>query len=227
LLPLFWQQAPLHRVTSEVLQGRTFNMQSLLEEAQQATVADHSSFCGPTMLHDAVVLRLAALEEAIAAADQTHIDSAYGPLYDATRMALACSPADPFVWLTLFWLEVGKHGYEADYANYLQLSYALGPNEGWIALWRCRLAFSVFEQLPANLADDAIDNFIKLVETRQLYPETVAIFVSAAPAAQSRIVEHLTTAKAIPRQIFARMLYDRGLDVTIPGVDARPTRPWR
>jgi hypothetical protein len=74
MLPLFWQQAPLNRATSAVLEGRTFNVQWLLDKAQQAAVADgHSWVCNPTTPHDAVVLRLAALEEAITAANQTQV----------------------------------------------------------------------------------------------------------------------------------------------------------
>jgi len=65
------------------------------------------------------------------------------------------------------------------------------------------------------------------VDTGQLYSETAAIFASAAPAVQSRIVAQFATAKPIPRRNFARMLYNRGLDVTIPGVDSRPARPWQ
>jgi hypothetical protein len=227
LLPLFWQQAPPHRVASKILQGHTYKMQSLFDEVQQAAAAERSSFCNPTELHDTVILRISILDQATAAANQTLIDSAYGPSYEASRKALSCMPADPFVWLTLFWLDASKHGFEPASANYLRLSYALGPNEAWIALWRSRLAFALFDRLPADLADDAIDEFVKLVDTGTLYPETAAIFAAASPIAQSRIDEHLKTAKAIPRQLFARALSDRGLYVNIPGVDTTPARPWQ
>ena len=227
VFPFFWQQAPLNRVVSELLHGHAFKTQTLLDEAQHADAVAQSSFCNPTQLHNAVVLRLAILDEGIAAGNQTLIDSTYRPLYDASRTALSCMPADPFVWLTLFWLDAGKHGFDLDNANYLRLSYALGPNEGWIALSRSRIAFALFARLPTDLANDAIDDFINLVDTGQLYSETAAIFASAAPAVQSRIVAQFATAKPIPRRNFARMLYNRGLDVTIPGVDSRPARPWQ
>jgi hypothetical protein len=129
--------------------------------------------------------------------------------------------------LTLFWLDAGKHGLEPDNENYLRLSYALGANEAWIAQWRNRLAFARFERLPTDLSDDAIDEFIKLLDTGQLYWQTAAIFASAPAAAQSRIVEHLNTANAISREAFARVLHDKGLDVIIPGVERPESRPWR
>ena len=197
VLPLFRQQAPLNRVASELLQGRTFKIQTLLEEARQVVAAEPSSFCNPTELHNLVILRLAIPDEAIAATDQTPVDSAYMPFYNLARRALACSPADPFVWLTLFWLDAGKSGFTPKNANYLRLSYALGPNEGWIALWRVRLALALFERLPTDLSDDAIDDFIKLVDTEACIRETAAIFASTTPAVQSRIIEHLKTAKAL------------------------------
>ncbi len=227
-LPSFWQQAPVNGVASAILRGHTFKMQWLSNATRRAEAAEQSAFCNPTALHNAVVLRLDALDEAIAATNQTLVDSAYGPLYDATRKALSCGPADSFVWLALFWLDAGKHGFDSDNANYLRLSYALGPNESWIALWRSRLAFALFERLPTDLADDAIDEFIKLVDTEGLYPETAAIFVSAGSTAQSRIVAHLKTARDSPRQRFARTLQDKGMSVDVPDV-YRPgsERPWK
>jgi hypothetical protein len=226
VLPLFWQQATLSRVASELLQGHSFKIQWVLREAQEAEAAQQSSFCDPTILHDAVVLHLAILDDAMSASNKTLVNSAYSPLYDSTRRALSCAPADPFAWLTLFWLDFSKYGFERDNATYLRLSYALGPNEGWIALRRSRLAIALFPRLPADLADDAIDEFIRLVDTGTLYSETAGIFASATPAVQSRLLERIKSAKAVPRQIFARTLYDEGFDVKILGIDG-PAQPWR
>lgn len=223
LLPSFWQQAPLSVVASELLRGYTFKARWLQDKSRQVEAAEQSSFCNPTMLHDIVVMRLAILDEAIATADQTSIASAYTPLYNSARTALTCLPADPFVWLTLFWLDASKNGFTPTNANYLRLSYALGPNEAWIALWRSRLAFSMFARLPDYLSDDALKDFIGLLDTGQLYPQTVEIFAKATPAAQSRILAQLKEAWAIPRQAFAKMLYEGGMDVDVPGVDfSRP-----
>jgi hypothetical protein len=226
LLPIFWKQAPLNRVASELLQGHVFKRQVLLEETRALDSIEKLPFCDPTELHNAVILRLAILDEAVTAKDHKLIETAYDPLYDSTRKTLSCAPADSFAWLTLFWLDGAKHGFRPDNADYLRLSYALGPNEGWIALWRNQLAMGLFERLPADLSNDAIGEFIKLVDTGGLYSQTAAIFAGATPAARSKIVGQLKSAKAVPRQIFARTLYDRGLDIDIPGVD-RPAQPWQ
>lgn len=226
-LPLFWEQASPRSVASKLLQGHTFKMQWLLDEARQAEAAETYRFCNPTALHNLVVLRLAVFNEAIAAKDRALVDSSYEPLYDAIRKALSCVPADPFGWLTLFWLDAGKHGFKPDNANYLRLSYELGPNEFWIALWRSRLVFALFEQLPTDLSDDATDEFIKLLDTGRLYWEAAEIFERAPPVAQNRIVERLKTAHVISRRGFAEALHNKGLDVVIPGESPAEARPWR
>jgi hypothetical protein len=224
LLPYFWRGGALNRVTAEIVQGHTFDLQTLVQQAQ---LAGDVSMCDPMRAHDGVILRLAALERAIAVSDQGYLGSAYDRMHEATRTALACSPADGFAWLTLFWLEVSKHGYQPTYANYLRLSYALAPYEGWIAIWRTKLAIAILDQLPSDVSVQALDEFGRLVETERLYSESMSIFAGAPLGTQIRLAEQLKSAKPIPRQVFARMLYDRGSDVTIPGVDATPSRAWR
>jgi hypothetical protein len=226
-LPLFWQEATPRSVASRLLQGYTFKTQLLLSEAQQAEDADRQPFCNPTTLRSLATLRLFIYNESIAAANQALVESSYDPVYDAARKALTCAPTDSFLWLTLFWLDGIKHGLEQNNANYLRLSYALGPNEAWIALWRIRLAFQLFEKLPPDLSADAIDEFVMLVKTGQLYWQTAGMFRDAPPVIQNRIVEQLKTSKVTFRRAFARTLHDRGVDVIIPGVETPDVRPWR
>ena len=77
-----------------------------------------------------------------------------------------------------------KHGLTTSSVNYLRLSYRLGPNESWIALWRNKLAFALFERLPADLSKQAIDEFVGLLNTRQLTRELAGVFEGAPTAAQ-------------------------------------------
>jgi hypothetical protein len=227
LLPSFWLQAPLNRLVAKVQQGETFESQVLLSKAQQQDEASaRLSICNATASHNAVVLRLAILDQAIAGSNEPLIDLASNSTYDAALQALSCVPADSFVWLALFWLDAGKHGFGSPSAAYLRLSYALGPNEGWIALWRNGLAMALFMKLPADLADDALSEFVKLVDTGLLYQQTAAIFANADRAVQDRIVEHLNGAKIISRRAFAKAVYDRGVDVNIPGVEMPGAHAW-
>jgi hypothetical protein len=227
MLPAFRQETTLNRIASDLLRGGAFKLPVLSEEAEQIGTVRGSTFCDPAALHSVVVIRVAILQKAIAGADRASVDAASVSLYNSAKTALACSPADPFTWLTLFWLDAAKSGLTPENTNYLRLSYALGPNEGWIGLWRIQLALPMLDRLPSDLSSDAINEFVKLVDTQVLYREMSAIFVSLGPAVRSRIVEQLkTAADPLPRQVFARTLYDHGVDINIPGVDP-PTRPWR
>jgi len=226
VLPLFWQEASPRSVATKLLyDDDSFRLQSLFDEAQQAEKSAQHSFCVPTALHSLFVLRLFILNRAFAESNQSLVESSYDSPLDAARNALNCTPADSFIWLTLFWLDAGKYGVNARNANYLRLSYAWGPNEGWIALWRVRLALLLFERLPPDLSNRAVDDFINLVNTGALYLQTAGIFKNASPAAQNRIVEQFGAVKLVKRQLFAATLRDEGVDADIPGV-VKPARPW-
>jgi hypothetical protein len=224
MLPLLRQQAPANRVASELLQGRDFKLQTLTAEAQKAS-GERSAVCSPTELRSAVVLRRAILSDAITSGKES-VDSDYFSLVSSAGREISCSPGDPFVWLTLFGLDAAKNGLTPVNERYLRLSYALGPNEGWIAYWRVQLALAQFERLPTDLSNDVLDDFVKLVDTQVLYQELAGIFAKAPPEAQRQIVDHLKNAEANPRQIFARVLSDKGLGVNIPGITMPPARPW-
>jgi hypothetical protein len=226
VLPSIWQQGPLGKLAAEILEGQVFRRQALLAQDRRLEAVERSLLCNPVEMHNAVIVRLAMFEGAIRDGNQAGAESAYSALHDAATNALACVPSDAFAWLALFWLDVGRRGLSAANAEYLRLSYALAPNEGWIALWRNRLALSMFEQLPADLSDDALEEFVRLVDTGRLYSETATIFAKAGLSAKNRIVERLAKADATSRALFARTLYDMGLDVEIPNTTIPGLRSW-
>ena len=150
VLPLLWQQISLDNIAKQYILGRRFPLQLLSNKSRQIEKAQPVPFCNATRLHDLVVLRLAILEEAAERKGHTLIEEADAPLYEADTTALSCAPADPFAWLVLFWLDVRRHGVEAGKFSYLRLSYDLGSNEGWVALWRNQLAMKLFAALPGS-----------------------------------------------------------------------------
>ncbi len=225
ILPVFWQQASARWVAAKILQGETFKPQVLIDAAQQVDKAAQSGFCNPDALHSRFVLRLFSLQESITGANPTVVHSSYAPLYAAAGNALACAPADSFAWLSLFWMDAGRHGLDARNANFLRLSYDLSPNEAWIALWRSQLAMLLFEQLAPDLASKASEEFVKLVNTDWFYWQTAVIFKNASSTARNRVLEQLKSLKLSTRQAFAKALREQGLNVAVPGVE-RPARPW-
>ena len=227
-LPIFKAQASPVFVAGKILQGDSYKMPRLLLTAREteALVASYT-FCNPVALHSLTAIRLDIFKNTIGGGDQNSFDSSYDALYAAARQTLTCSPADSFVWLTLFWIDAARHGLTADNANYLRMSYAVAPNEAWIALWRSHLAFALFERLPADLADDSLGDFVNLLKTRRVFSEMAKIFEDTSAEGQHRIIERVQTVDALDRQAFVGALRDKGLDINVPEGDASEPRPWR
>ena len=215
--PFFQQRAPVNRMASEILKGRGFGFEAGVAQATQESLKTNRLLdCDPSSLHSELVVRLDVLDPK-SKADTT-------PVVSAGKTVLACAPSDSFAWLTLFWADASKRGLTPINLDYLRMSYAFAPNESAIALWRNRIAISLFAKLPQDLADKSIGEFVKLVDTGNLFQEMASLYAVASPDARSRIVTSLKSRDTTTRQIFARELYDRDLDTTL--LD-HPLRPWR
>ena len=97
------------------------------------------------------------------------------------------------------------------------MSYQLGTNEGWIALKRNPFVVAAFEVLPSDLADSVISEFTKLVDNG-FSNEAVDILVGPGWKVKDRLLARLNEVTEFHRQSFARLLYVRGYDVTVPGI---------
>ena len=136
----------------------------------------------------------------------------FGPrlAVEAIRNSLACSPADPFLWLVLYALEPSAQ------LGYLSASYRLGPNEGWIAVKRNPVAFDAFDELPEDLRGRVVQEFVRLLEI-DLYDAAVKIFVGAAWDKRELILSKMDRLPLRTRQMFADGLAAGDYDVTVPG----------
>ena len=222
-LPIFWRQLPIERIASRIIEGDPFKLEALLEQLPVLEAAQATSICRPAAVRSAAIIRLRMLEETIAVGERALIDPHMSALRTAIRHSLGCSPADPFLWLVLYWVEGTMHGFKSEYLTYLRMSYRLGPNEGWIALKRNPAGFALFEQLPADLAEDVLREFIGLLNTGRLYSEVIAIFTGPAWHARDRVLPTLKNVSVPHRQALAKALSAAGYDISVPGI-ALPER---
>ena len=138
------------------------------------------------------------------------------------RGSLSCAPADPFLWLALYSVEVNEQGPKPDYLKYLRLSYRLGPYEGWIASKRNPLAFGAFQQLPPDLREDVIDEFFAMVHDGNFSGQAAEILIGPAWPERELISSRLTRLSDYDRRRFADELDRRGYDLNVPGVGLAP-----
>jgi hypothetical protein len=223
--PVFWREAVILRTASHIADRDSFkpNAVGLLLPAVEQIEQD--SYCRPEAARGAAIVRLRVAENAMAGGERGAIDPNFTALRGSLVNALECAPADAFLWMVLAWLDGAREGLRPEQLQELRLSYQLGPNEGWIAARRNRFALSMFERLPANLADAAVDEFAHLVDS-WFIDDAVAILSGPGWPIRERLLAHLESVGPRQRETFARALYLRGHDLAVPGVARRDPRPW-
>ena len=223
-MAVFSQQVAIERVAAHVINGDPFKSEVLATLMPQVEAAERAERCRPAGIHSAAIIRARIAEQALSDGG-SDIDTSLLALRDSIHRSLACSPADPFLWFVLYWVETNRNGFHADYLSYLRLSYQLGPDESWIALKRNRYALAVFQRLPPDLAQRAITEFAKLLDTG-FYEETVAIFTGPGWPERALLLPGLKDVAERHRQAFAKALYKLGYDVDVPGIVRPDPRPW-
>jgi hypothetical protein len=128
--------------------------------------------------------------------------------------------------MVMAWLDGATTGLRPVQLEYLRLSYRLGPNEGWVAARRNRLALAIFERLPPDLAEAAVSEFARLVDG-WVYPDSIALFTGPGWPIHDRLLASLKDVGELQREAFAKALYTQGYDVAVPGITAPEARPWR
>ncbi len=226
VLPIFWRQSAIERTTGAIIAGKPYRTEPLLGQLAIADAAEKSTYCYPEALHSAAILRLRLMDEAVSAKDQEKVQSQLGPLTDSITASLSCSPADPFLWLVLYWAKGAQSGFSPDHLKYLRLSYRLGPNEGWIGLKRNPVVFALSEKTPADLKEYAINEFLGLLKSG-FYQQAVETFTGPAWWMHDELLQRLQNVELRHRRIFASVLHAKGYDVTVPGIERPGSRPWR
>lgn len=226
-LPIFLQQQKLVAMSSAIERGERYNFVSLMAEANTEVGGEGESPCNAPAVRGRVLVLNAVMDDPAVQENRTLSGTISQRLEASTRALLACSPADSFGWLVLFWLNMTRDGYSPDTDHYLALSYETGPNEAAVALWRNRLVLGLNDRLPSRFLDLAAAEFVKLVDTERFYPEMGEIFAQAPPTLQQRLTEQLGHAQARPREVFAKYLTDHGIKASIPGVKVGRDQSWK
>lgn len=226
IAPTFWQESSVIRTANYISDGHILKLRELVDFIPVADAVAQQSLCRSSVLQGAAIIRLRIVEEAFARGQRELLDSPINDLGKVVRRSLACSPSDPYLWIVLFWSESAQSGFRLDDLPYLRLSYQLGPNEGWIAVKRSQIAFSIFEQLTPDLKEAVLEEFKNLLQTGFI-DETVGIFVSPGWRVRDQILQRIRDVDERHRQAFARALYRQGYDVEVPGIERTVARPWR
>jgi hypothetical protein len=224
--PIFWRQAPIEQIAKHVIAGDSFKVNTLNALAQQLDAVQVRELNRPSVLSSIAVIHLRFLEKAIADGDQRTMDKELAKLRTIIPVSLANTPADPFLWMILYWTENTRSGFSRTHFKFLRMSYLLGPNEGWIAVNRNRLALAVYPALPHDLAESAVSEFAQLVDS-DFVSEAADILIGPGWPIRSTLLLGLKHVALDDRQEFAKIVYMLGYDITVPGVERPAWRPWQ
>jgi len=220
--PVFWSQSAIERTAAAIIDRDAFDPRSLEPLLPVITRIEQSDYCRPDAIRSASIIRLRLAEEALVSAQRGAIDGRLSALQDAVVKSLACAPSDSFLWLTLAWIDHARAGFRPEQLIYLQLSYRLGPYEGWIADRRNRLALSMFERLPPDLAGDVVCEFASMVHSK-LYGNAISILTGPGWPIHDRLLVGL---KDTEREELGKALVSAGYDIGVSGIAPRAPRPW-
>jgi len=224
--PIFWSELTIERTAAAIAEGDAFKPHSLDSFLPAVNRIEQARYCQPEAARSAAIIRLRLAEEALTNAERDAIDARLSSLQDAIFKSLACAPSDPFLWAVLTWLDQARQGFRPQQLTYLRLSYRLGPNEGWIAERRNRLALSMFWRLPPDLAEAAVREFAAMVNSN-FYEEAIAILTGPGWPLRDRLLAGLKDSGVQQREELAKELYSAGYDLAVPGVaPLHDRRPW-
>jgi hypothetical protein len=152
------------------------------------------------------------LDNALTPESQALVDDRMDGLDVALRKSLSCAPADPYLWLALFWLRNTRDGFSTPNLDLLRMSYLVGPNEGWVVLKRSHIALAMFDGLPRDLADEAIAEFARLVKS-ELYTEAMEILSGPGWPHRDRLMAALASVPPRNVVILVKAMADTGYDL--------------
>jgi hypothetical protein len=222
--PLVWQQTSMSQLSRKIIGGELYPSIVLTEFAEQAERDQRRDICQPVARRTLAVIRLRLAEEAFAGSDDGKVRQAQSALARALGSALGCTPTDAFLWLTLFWTQNNARGLQEDNFEALRMSYRFGPNEGWLAIRRNRMAVAIFPALPEDLKKQALDEFGQLVKS-DFITDAADIITGPGRPISDLLLSRLDGIDVQKLRFLGRLLDGKGFDAKIPGLQTTTRFP--
>ncbi|MGV7217064.1 hypothetical protein [Bradyrhizobium sp. UFLA05-112] len=179
----------------------------------------------PEFSQGEALVMLRSAEEAMQRKSSGEADREVEAAERKVRATLARTPSDSFLWLMLYSIATTRNGFDANNIIYLEQSYASGPNEGWIALRRNRVALAIFSGLNETSRAIVVSEFAELVDS-ELIEDAAANLMGVGWAHRQRLLASLERVDIANRRSLAKRLSIEGLKPTILGIET-DERPWR
>jgi hypothetical protein len=223
IVPTEHKVAPLEQIVEHI--GETFTPAAFKKIEGYADRLERLGGCynGPDAIA-AVRLRKAALVLAYGPTQELPED--LWQARNALRSALACTPLDAYFWYALFRIELARTGDVDICIPYIEMSYRLAPNEGWISPQRSRVSLPLLSRLDPDIRALVLLEYTHMV--RDQASIAAKILVKANEGVRATLVSLLTSLPLSERTRIARLVEDADANIAIPGVVQDDTLPaWQ
>jgi hypothetical protein len=224
-LPSFLLSAPAHEVSARIISDARFKSGVLGEVLARLEKLPQPILVQPELAEAKTLIRLRTAEEAMQHENSDQFDREAAAAEQILKSTLSLNPTESFLWMMLYSMETSRHGFDLSNIDYLDRSYSSGPNEGWIALRRNRLALAIFPMLNETQQNRVILEFAGLVDSEFTEPAAFNL-TTVGWNYRNNLLARLDGVDIASRQLLAKQLSNDGFKVKIPGVDAEE-RPWR
>lgn len=224
-LPIELTAIPLRPIEDSIVEGEQFKPEALARIAAYVAPLEKTEDCFAGAPGEVAMFRLRAAATTLAHAHEKEIIEALRRADLAARKALACSPYQPFLWYALYWIDSTATGDKATGLAALEMSYRLGPYEGWISPLRNRAALPLLDRFSPDARTRVLTEFADMA--RDDTYQAASAYVRADPKLRAVLLPLLTQVPVDKRTLFARYLRNANITVTIPGVVIPDRAPWQ
>jgi hypothetical protein len=216
----------LDNIANRIMSGNGFQQKPLSGSEQLLEAAEGRALCNPLEMRGAAIVRLRLVEDAIDASDTHLADQRLKSLRTSVDLALGCAPTEGFLWFIRYWGAIHSGGSASDHFQEIRMSYVLAPFEGWIALRRSPYALAIYDSLPADIKEMAVNEFVAIVASGFI-GEAAKILRGPGWPIRDQLLPRLDKARLKLRLQFDKALRAQEMIVDIPGVEPKEFRPWQ
>ncbi|PSO16475.1 hypothetical protein [Bradyrhizobium sp. MOS003] len=224
-LPPSWHIASSREISARIIGDDRFKPGILAELQMRMAAISQPTVLPPELPYAKALVAVRTADEAAQRYNLDKADLEVDAAEVLLRAALTINPNDSFLWLMLYSVATMRHGFDLKYLGYLEQSYALGANEGWVALRRNSLALASFSLLNSATQHSANSEFAAILNSG--FVDVAAInLMRVGPVARDGLLKGLDRVDITPREALARRLLRDGVSVSVPGVKL-DQRLWR
>ncbi|WP_342359358.1 hypothetical protein [Terrarubrum flagellatum] len=206
--------------------GATFDASALAPLLDLKGVNILQSPCTGDVQQGALFIAARLAELALNVGEFAELDGRLEKVETLARETLVCSPHNSFAWFALYWSQGRRVGFTRRTLDYLDMSYRMGPREGWISVRRNPQAMLVYRQLSPELKARLVEEWRLLLEARLFQPAALAL-AQIPEGDRQTLFDQRARLDSNLWALFSDFLDLQGIDILLPDAPERRRTPWR